>query len=208
MRSTIDGLTITEQARRIQIVHAAIGLIAEIGYAQASVAKIAERARTAKSVVHYHFTSKEGLIAVVATQIYLAAAKVVLPAVEAEETAANKLRAYIRANGRYINENRSDALVLLDIWTSFRTASGRRLDDAMAAAAADGLLPELDPISIFELGQRNGEFRPFDRAAMSLALRQAIDGAVLLASRDATCNVTDYCEELVTLFDRGTRPGP
>ncbi|HEY1830449.1 MAG TPA: helix-turn-helix domain-containing protein [Acidimicrobiales bacterium] len=208
MRSTIDGLTFTERARRIQIVHAAIGLIAEVGYAQASVAKIAERARTAKSVVHYHFVSKDGLVAIVATQIYLAAAKVMLPAIEAEETATNKLRAYIRANGMYINENRSDALVLLDIWTSFRTASGQRLDDAMAAAAADGLLPELDPASIFELGQRNGEFRPFDRAAMSLALRQAIDGAVLLVSRDTTFNIANYCEELVTLFDRATRPAP
>ena len=68
--------------------------------------------------------------------------------------------------------------------------------------------PRLDPESIFELGQRNREFRSFDPATMAVALRQAIDGAVLLVSRDPDFNIARYCEELVTLFDRATRRDP
>jgi hypothetical protein len=40
---------------------------------------------------------------------------------------------------------------------------------------------------------------------MALALRQAIDGAVLVLSRDPEYDVIGYCGELVELFDRATR---
>src|SRR5580693_7433483 len=70
MRSTPerDG-TFTERARRGQIVECAIELIAERGYGDTSIAKIAERAGIAKSVVLYHFVSKEELVGAVVTQV-------------------------------------------------------------------------------------------------------------------------------------------
>jgi hypothetical protein len=40
---------------------------------------------------------------------------------------------------------------------------------------------------------------------MALALRQAIDGAVLALSHDPEYDVIGYCRELVELFDRPTR---
>jgi AcrR family transcriptional regulator len=206
MRSSVEE-TFTERARRGQIVDCAIELIAECGYTNASIAKIAERAGIAKSVVLYHFATKDELVGVVVRQIALAAASVTVPAVEAEASAAGKLRTYIRANGEYVELHRSYALALHDIRTSFRSRAGSRLSGP-AAAKPEGDLDPLDPEPIFELGQRNREFRSFDPATMAVALRQAIDGAVLLVSRDRDFNIARYCEELVTLFDRATRRDP
>lgn len=209
MRSAPDGDgTFTERARRGQIVECAIELIAERGYGDASIAKIAERAGITKSVVLYHFVSKDELVGAVVTQISRTAAAALVSAVEAEATACGKLRAYIRANGEYIETHRSYARALLEIWASFRTASGLRLDEATAQAKPQGDLAQLDPGPIFELGQRNREFRSFDPTTMAVALRQSIDGAVLLLSRDPGFNIARYCEELVGLFDRATRRDP
>ncbi|MGH7920669.1 MAG: TetR/AcrR family transcriptional regulator [Candidatus Dormibacteraceae bacterium] len=187
------------------MVDCAIDLIAERGYGEASVAKIGERAGITKSVVLYHFATKDELVGAVVTRIFAAAAETMLPAVRAEATAGAKLRSYIRANGEYITTHRSFALALLAIWTSFRTAHGLRLDEAAAGAQPAGELADLDPHAILVLGQRTREFRPFDPAAMAVAVRQAIDGAVLLVSRNPAFDVTGYCGELVTLFDRATR---
>ena len=130
-----------------------------------------------------------------------------MPAVEAEATATGKPRTYIRANGEYIETRRSFALALLDI-DEFPLKSGLRLDAAAAQAKPEGGLAKLDPEPILELGQRNREFRSFDPTTMAVALRQAIDGAVLLVARDPDFNIARYCEELVTLFDRATRRDP
>lgn len=206
MRS--KGRTFTERARREQIVRCAIELVAERGYGQASVASIADRAGIAKSVVLYHFASKDELVGAVVTAIFLDAAAVMLPSVDAEPSAAGKLRAYIRSNAEFIDTHRAEALALLDIWTSFRTASGLRLDEAAAHSTPEGPLDRLDPVSILELGQRTGEFRPFPARWLAVALRQAVDGAVLQLSRDSAFDVRGYCEELATSFDLATRREP
>jgi TetR/AcrR family transcriptional regulator, fatty acid metabolism regulator protein len=203
-----EGRTFTERARRVQIVECAIELVAETGYVQTSVSRIAERVGIAKSVVLYHFANKDELVGAIVTAIYAEAAGVIVPAIEAESTAAGKLRAYIRSNARFIDTHRAHALALLDIWTSFRTASGLRLDEAAAHAEPQGDLALLDPASIFRSGQRRKEFRRFPPEAMAIALRQSIDGAVLQLSRDPDFDVIGYCDELVTVFERATRREP
>ncbi|MFI6166771.1 TetR/AcrR family transcriptional regulator [Nocardia sp. NPDC051052] len=211
MRSKIDpnGRTFTEQARRDQITACAIELVAEIGYPKTSIGKIAELAGVAKSVVLYYFSTKDELVNTLAQEIFGAAVPVMVPAIEAEETAGGKLRAYILSNGEFIHTHRNHALAMLDMWTSYRSTTGQRLDQVMAEAAAHKPLQEdssaLDLAAIFELGQRTGEFRAFAVLPMTIAVRQAIDGAVIQSSRDPGFDVPRYCEELVTIFDLATR---
>jgi TetR/AcrR family transcriptional regulator, fatty acid metabolism regulator protein len=207
-KSGLAGRTFTEQARRAQLIGCAVELIAEHGYMQASVSRIAERAGVAKSVVLYHFESKDELVGAVITDIYLTAAAIMVPAIEAESTAAGKLRAYIRSNAAFIDAHREQALTVLEIWTSYRTSSGLRLDEAAAQSEPGGDLAKLDPEPIFRLGQEIGEFREFPPQAMAVAMRQAVDGAVLMCSRDRDFDVLGYCEELVTVFDLATRKRP
>jgi AcrR family transcriptional regulator len=206
-----SGRTFIEQARRAQLVACAVDLIAEVGYPQASLSKIAERAGVAKSVVLYHFAGKEELVNMLVMEAFLASVPYMLPPVQAEPTAAGKLAAYIRANGRYIDENRTTAIAMFEIFTSYRSPEGKRLDQVMVESVAanppQGDLAELDPAALLELGQRTGEFRAFPVPAMSMALRQSIEGAVMFLARDKDFNVSDYCEEIVTIFDLATKKG-
>ena len=56
--TTVRQWTFTEEARRGQIIACAIEVLAELGYAQTSFARIAERLGISKSVISYHFGGK------------------------------------------------------------------------------------------------------------------------------------------------------
>lgn len=208
MRSNSE-LTFTERARRDQIVAAAMEIIGTGGYAQASVAKIADHIGIAKSVVLYHFASKYDIIEAAVAAVMSQAASAIVPAVRAETTAAGRLTAYIRANARFIAENRIAAVALLDIVTSYRSSDGLRFDQAAAKSVGDdpptGDLALLDPSTIFIEGVDSGEFRPLSAEFMKNALRAALDGAVWEVARDAEYDVVGYGEELVTVFQLATR---
>ncbi|HEX4216133.1 MAG TPA: TetR/AcrR family transcriptional regulator [Candidatus Dormibacteraeota bacterium] len=209
MRSRRDrARTFTERARRAQIIECAIEVIAEAGYAQASVSRIAERSGVAKSVVLYHFAGKDELVDAVVTRIFLTGAAAMLPSIDAEPTAGGRLRAYIHSNLAFIDRHRAYALAMLDIWTSYRTPTGQRLDEAAAATEPEGDLARLDPEVIFQEGVASGEFRPLPARSMAIALRQAIDGAVLQISRDPGFDLHAYGADVVVLFELGCRPEP
>lgn len=57
-----DGLTRIERERRAQIIAATITLVAERGYAEASLSQIARAAGVAKGTVVYHFTTKDAVL--------------------------------------------------------------------------------------------------------------------------------------------------
>ncbi|MFD6951428.1 TetR family transcriptional regulator [Nocardiopsis sp. TSRI0078] len=62
-RSGASGeLTLTEQARRAQLIDVTVRLIAEHGDAGTSLARIAEAAGITKAAVLYHFRSKDALV--------------------------------------------------------------------------------------------------------------------------------------------------
>ncbi|MEV8378940.1 TetR/AcrR family transcriptional regulator [Kribbella sp. NPDC056861] len=55
-------LTLTEQARRAQLIAITVELVAEVGYAGTSLAKIADRADVTKAAVLYYYPSKNALV--------------------------------------------------------------------------------------------------------------------------------------------------
>ena len=59
---TAGGSTFTQQKRRDQLVQCMIEVIAEAGFARASVGELARRAGVSKGVITYHFAAKDDLI--------------------------------------------------------------------------------------------------------------------------------------------------
>src|SRR5438067_11717185 len=99
--------TFTETARRAQIVSAAIDTIAELGYGQASLARIAEAAGTSKGVIIYHFGGKDELIKELLQELIARAGQYMRPRIEAEQTGAGMLRALLESNLAFMAENRN-----------------------------------------------------------------------------------------------------
>src|SRR5438067_13171134 len=100
--------TFTETARRAQIVAAAIDTIAELGYGQASLARIAEAAGTSKGVILYYFGGKDELIRELVAELVARGVAYMEPHIDAEPTGAGKLRAYIESNLAVMRENGSN----------------------------------------------------------------------------------------------------
>ena len=195
-----EGRSFIEAARRSQIIRCAIETIAEMGYPNASLAQIAQRAGVSKGVISYYFAGKEELVRAVVSEVYGLAAKTMAPRIEAEATARGKLRAYIVSNLEFLGLYRQQLVAVFSVIMNARTAEGNMLFDL------DSDEPMLQATEqIFVEGQQNGEFRRFAPRVMAIALRGVIDAAPgkLLGKRDF--DLAAYASEIAEFFDLGTR---
>jgi AcrR family transcriptional regulator len=197
--------TFTGTARRAQIIDCAIEVIAESGYAQASLRKIADRVGIAMSAVLYHFGSRENLVDAVIEQMYRTALAVVVPAMSAEKTATGKINAYIRASLEYFDTNRLHLTALTQLGSSYRPKDGRRFDELGMTAELGEQLAALDVTPIFVAGQSDGEFDDFSVDSMAIALRGAVNAAVEKMLRDPEFDAWGYGNDLVEIFRRALR---
>jgi AcrR family transcriptional regulator len=194
--------TFTENARRAQIVAAAIDTIAELGYGQASLARIAARVGVSKGVISYHFAGKEDLVRELLGEVLARAEAYMGPRIPTGSAGPVVLRAYIESNLSFMGEYRNHLLAIVEIAQNARDAGGRRLLDVSALGAGAGAL--VDMLARF---QARGELRDdFDPAVMAMAIREAIDAVPRRMARDPGLDVAHVGRELANLFDRATRP--
>lgn len=206
MRSDDDTVgqktrTFTKAARRAQIVAAAIDTIAELGYGQASLARIAERIGISKGVIAYHFDGKDELVRAIVAQVVEEGAQYMRPRIAAESSGTGMLRAAIESNVAFMAEHRNDLLAVVEIARGARSPDGARLFDASALEAGVAALRQL--LARF---QATGEFRAdFDPQVMAVAIRAAIDAVPARLARDPSLDLGHYGRELANLFDAATR---
>jgi len=195
--------TFTETARRAQIVAAAIDTIAELGYGQASLARIAETAGTSKGVIIYHFGGKDELMRELVAEVVARGVAYMEPQIDAEPTGAGKLRAYIESNLAFMGENRNHMVAIFEIALNARAADGSRLYDVSVQDAGVAALEQL--LAYF---QGTGEFRAgFDPHVMAMAIRAAINAVPAQLARDPALDVAHHAREIADLFHIATRPG-
>ena len=194
--------TFIETARRAQIVAAAIDTVAELGYGQASLARIAERAGISKGVILYHFADKDDLIRELVTDLVTRAEAYMRPRIDAQSTASGTLRAYIESNLGFMRENRNHVSATVDIALNARAADGSRLFDASILETGQAVLQRL--LAHF---QDTGEFRAdFDPAVMALAIRAAIDAVGTRLAHNPALDVGHHAREVADLFQVATQP--
>jgi AcrR family transcriptional regulator len=192
--------TFIETVRRAQIVAAAIETIAEVGYAEASMARIAARVGITKGAIAYHFEGKAELIREIVAGIVAESEAYMRPRVLAHSTGPEMLRAYIESNLGFMAEHRSQVIAIAEIARNARLADGSRLNPAFLDAAAGGLT------QLLHSHQKPGEFRvDFDPRVMAEAIRAAIDALPRALVRDPLLDVHHRAGELATLFDLATR---
>jgi AcrR family transcriptional regulator len=194
-----DEPSFIEAARRKQIIECAIQAIADVGFGQASLSEIANRARISKGVISYYFDGKDDLIRQVVTAVYMEGGAFMVPRLAAATTARERLRAYITANIEFMATHREFVIAVNEIVWAFRNADGSsKLDTG-------GLdLVQSDLETLLAWGQETGEFRAFSTDSMAFAIRAAIDMLPPLVSRGVEVDLQRYGEELADLFDRAT----
>ncbi|MEU6710897.1 TetR/AcrR family transcriptional regulator [Nonomuraea sp. NPDC046802] len=190
--------SITSSARRAQIVTATIETIAELGYTQASFARIAKRAGLSSTrLISYHFDGKDELIGQVITAIYGGLSAFMTERVRAQATPGGALEAYIRSLVEYISEHRGAMRAATEIFLNFRPEDGTTARQAAMDLSALSHLERL-----LQWGQESGEFRAFNRRVMAMAIQRALDGLPFLLEADPDADLGDYADELAGIFSR------
>ena len=199
MRSndTGDNRSFVTSARRAQIVDAAIETLAEVGYANASLSRIAVRLGISKGVISYHFAGKDDLIAEIVSQVLERARAYMQPRIEAQTTGPEMLRAYIESNLGFIRDNPKQLSALIEIIRA--TIAGAKSPFSGNRDAGVHILAEL--LTRF---QTAGDFRTdFDPNAMAIAIRAVIDVAPGRLA-DPAFDIDQYARETVTIFHLAT----
>jgi len=200
-RASDSRRTFTELARRAQIAGCAAEAIAEVGYADASMAEIARRAGIAKSVVSYHFSDRAELMGEVLRTAMATYATFMEPRMARATSASDKLRAYVVGTADHVVERRSMHVAVIEIALNATSADGRPLIATMPLRAPD---PSVE--DILRQGQRDGDFRDFDVQVVGGVVRSALTRDMVVRQRnDPRIDLQAYAEELVRLFDLGIR---
>jgi AcrR family transcriptional regulator len=196
--------TFIETARRSQIVAAAIDTIAEVGYANASLGRIAEKVGISRGLISYHFAGKDELMREVVREVIEQARAFMTRRILAHSTGPEMLRAYIESNLEFIRDHQSETTAIVEIVRNAIAADRQnrspRFDNDEAVRALAHLLSRF---------QEAGQFRAdLDPRAIAIAVRGAIDSASARLRFDPEFDVDAYTRQMTDLFELGTRTPP
>lgn len=200
--TTVRQWTFTEEARRGQIIACAIEVLAELGYAQTSFARIAERLGISKSVISYHFGGKDELLEQVVQAVYADGARYMIPRIRAQHSARAVLGTYLRSNLEFIRDHRKHIDAVTEIFLNVRRKDGSR----RFAGGPGGIEQAVKPLQeILRRGQDEGVFADFDTRTMAWAIRNLVDGLTRQRALDPEFDFDTCVDEMVALVDRATR---
>ena len=181
-------------ARREQIIHAAIEVLTEIGYFSTSLSKIANKANTSTGLISYHFSGKEDLMN--NTLLYLVEQEkaFIIERVEQKSSTLEKLMAYIEAGIDYRATKRGNTTALLEIVFNVRTPDN-------VPYFRQELHPE-DELSvlleeILRKGLDSKEFKDdFDPQVVSMMVRGAVSLSMSLPLDESVLSFKHYKEQV------------
>jgi AcrR family transcriptional regulator len=190
-----------EEARRRQIIASAVEVISEVGFGNASLARIAKHAGISKGVISYHFEGKDDLMTQLVIQLYVSGAEYMVPLITAVEGPRNRLLTYLESNLAFIEANKNYVGAMIDVVVNLRDADGES-----KFAYPDGEREVLEPlVMMLREGQEAGVFGEFDVVIMAKSIRDSIDSAAGRAIREPDFDMSRYSAHLCRLFDLATR---
>lgn len=166
-RDTVGG-----RARREQIEQAAAEVLADVGYAAASVGRIAEHAGVSKGVITYHFPSKDQLLRRVALRLFEDSAAHVAAVAADATTPADRLRARITGELGFFSSRRVEFRAMSEVMANHRDPDFHR-------AFADASAAEVETLAdLLAEGQAAGQFRRFEVGEVAHAISAATYGVL------------------------------
>jgi len=190
------------EARRAQIIEAAIKTLDEIGYIQASLAQIAKRAGISTALISYHFSDKDDLMDHVLMHLLGESTSYVLDRVHPHSTPHAKLNAFIFASLAYQGTHRAHNSALVEIIFNARTPDNvpyyKLSDDE-----EEPLLHELQ--QILQDGQEKGDFGVFNVNVMCSLIQGAIGEYMLNTAVTQKVDLETYSNELTKIVQQASK---
>lgn len=181
--------TLTERARRAQLIEVTIDRIAEQGYAATSLARIAEAAGITKAAVLYHFATKDALVEAAHEHALTALTTAVGAAVE-EAGTADAPAAYIRSMIGHLRDHPRHT---------------RMIVEAMVHGGGADYSPELrwGPLArLIEAAARARGGEAADARTLAIIVGGGIDAIVSERLHDPGYDTAGAADRLVELLER------
>ncbi|WP_162903613.1 TetR/AcrR family transcriptional regulator [Leucobacter sp. wl10] len=191
--------TFTENARRAQIITAAITTVNEIGYHRASLSEIAVRAGVAKSAIVYYFGARDRLLLSVVDQVFTDLGQEVAQVILAETNPVTQLKAYLRAYLNYVGSHRAEVTAGIEIVVAHRTEDGTPL--YLTGTEEDSRIIR----DILAGGMDAGVFRQMPLSVAVSIVEAVLDVGVTEVQRDRSVDLTPFVDETVAFVLQGLR---
>ncbi|WP_019201803.1 TetR/AcrR family transcriptional regulator [Tsukamurella sp. 1534] len=193
-----------EEARRRQIIAAAVEVLADEGYGRATLARIARHAGISKGVISYHFAGKDELMREVVVQLFVSGGEFMAPLLAEARSSTDTLRTYIAGNLEYLKTNRRFLAAMIEVVVNLRDPDG-----TLAFGPDDGEKAMVAPLlDILRAGQEAGEFGEFDPLIMAHLIRDSIDGAAGHAARNPEHDLDAHAEQMVRVYLSAVKTAP
>ncbi len=208
--ATVKKPTVAE--RRTEILETTCAVVIERGFAGTRIADVAKRLEVSSSLIHYHFDSKEQLLA----EAFEHYANKDLAEMEAEiENAPSALGKLERAIQNYVPEGSDDVewMLWIDGWgEALRNPMMKKISQQLDEQSTELLA------RIIRNGVESGEFSCPDPTAAAMRLTALVDGlAVQFAAHDGMMNRDQLIDHVrfaagaeigvpVSAFDGAQRP--
>jgi TetR/AcrR family fatty acid metabolism transcriptional regulator len=201
MRVTQANRSITAEARRRQIVSAAMAVLAEDGLAGASFARIAERAGVASTrMISYHFADRDDLMREVVSTVLAEAGPHIERFVPVEAGPAAQLRGLVLGSADFYGRRRQEIAAAQEVWNGLRDGAGRRVYGLRSHELEFAIVGQ-----ILRAGQELGEFRDFDVRFMCITLRHMLDGLAAVLVADPAADAAVLGAQLAATVEQATR---
>jgi AcrR family transcriptional regulator len=189
----------TGAARREQITRAAIEVLAERGFAAASLSAIADRVGVSKGVLSYHFSDKADLVLEVVRSVLASAEAWMSPRVEGSNSYREALHRYILTNVSFLTAHPVEIRALTEVLANARVTPG--VPEVFESSQRDAVR-SLE--KLFADGQRAGEFGDVPPTILAMSLRATIDATSERLRSNPDFDLAAFEEQLVALFDSAT----
>ncbi|MFD0772252.1 TetR/AcrR family transcriptional regulator [Bacillus sp. CGMCC 1.60114] len=187
-----DRQSFIAEARREQIIKAAIEVLREVGYVSTSLSKIAKKANISTGLISYHFSGKEDLMNNTLTYLVEQEWLFIHARVGQKQTSTEKLKSFIEASLAYQVINRTNNIALIEIVFNARTPDHipyYLLEDD-EEGLVKGLLQE-----ILLQGQESKEFGDFNIQVIATIIQGSISESLIAPQNKIS--LEDYSEELI-----------
>ncbi|CAM3361354.1 TetR/AcrR family transcriptional regulator [Stackebrandtia soli] len=187
MQAKSTGRTVTETARRAQIIDAAIRVIADVGLARATFTRIARSAGLSSTgLISYHFADRAELLDATVERVLADFSAFVLARPD-DGSARGALIAFCESNVDFMGAHPDHMSVLMQVRADLagdadlRRRDTRELAELLRRGRSEGVFGEIDPMLTagFILSMRDGLIRDIGQSADVPACRRAYVAATL-----------------------------
>lgn len=197
---------VDKEAKRRELVEAAVSIFSAKGFQNASMAEIAVRAGKGKGTIYEYFRTKEDLFFACFDWFGKVAFVEAESALVQEHGAADKLRAMARTTVAVIAEHIDLFPLTLEVLAMATTGSARERFAAAMQEIYKGFAAVIE--HILREGQASGEFRKdVDVTSVGVLLTGTIDGAMLQFWFDRSLPVASHVDNFLDVLIHGLRNG-